>query len=282
VHGLGQLVLGGPSAAATRDDLVVMIDARQRDGVARTFGAGIIVSQSAARTIIATALHVISNEDGDLAADVQVEFNSLRGRLFRASPMASYVDQRMDLGVLFIEHGAAPDVPRSPGGGSMRVLSPTSPDKLAGARVQVIGAETRTGASGGGLFDSFGRLLGMCSRIDSTSSELPIAALIERLRRWNIDIGLLPADAASTSPELMAQMRQGLHIEADPLRARFPPATGGNQRFPHRLTARLSPALQELSPSIQTVFSNHLAQRFTKTLTNEIDGFARRPPEYSV
>ena len=281
------------TAMAATEDVVVMVEARERPNAGFELGAGVIVSQTAARTVIVTARHVVANEQGDLAPDLRIEFSTRRGRFFAANANPAYVDRSLDLAVLFIDHATAPDVPRVLTDDFRRLLSPTAPNQLTGAQVTLIGAigrkrwarglqsdvvvggdpqalrvksdEARAGASGGGLFDSLGRLLAMASNIDTTSgmlNALPIHTALGRLRRWGVEVSLETATAATTSPGLMAQMREGLRFEIVYLEP--PPKSAGGiwpwksgNGFAHRLTAQLSPALRELSPLLRLQFPDH-------------------------
>lgn len=281
------------AALAAMEDVIVMVEARERPNAGFELGAGVIVSQTAARTVIVTARHVVANEQGDLAPDLRIEFSTRRGKFFAASANPTYADRSLDLAVLFIDHATAPDVPRVITDDTRRLLSPTAATQLTGAQVTLIGAigrkrwarglqndvvvggdlqalrvksdEARAGASGGGLFDSLGRLLAMASNVDMTTgllNALPIDTALGRLRRWGVEVSLETATAATTSPALMAQMREGLRFEVVYLEPppQFPggiwPWKSGNG-FAHRLTAQLSPALRELSPLLSLQFPDH-------------------------
>lgn len=281
------------TAMAAMEDVIVMIESRERPNAGFDLGAGIIVSQTAARTVIVTARHVVTNEEGDLAPDLRIEFSTRRGKFFAASANPAYTDKRLDLAVLFIDHATAPDVPRVLTDDTQRLLSPTAPTQLTGAQVVLIGAlgrkrwarglqsdavvggdlqslrvksdEARAGASGGGLFDSLGRLLAMATNIDTTTgllNALPIDTALGRLWRWGVEVSIEIATAATTSPALMAQMREGLRFEVVHLEP--PPQSSGGiwpwksgNGFAHRLTAQLSPPLRELSPLLHLQFPDH-------------------------
>jgi len=295
-RGLGVLLLlagvfAHAPAFAAPQDIVVMVEARHIRG----FGAGLVVGRTPERTVIVTALHVIANEAGDLAPEITVEFSTRRGRFYNASASPHYIDRALDLAVLLIEHdraGIPPDVFESPDRVS---LSPTPTVQLAGAKVLLIGAmnrqrwargaqndtvvgatpqllrvrsgEAAAGASGGGIFDSFGRLLGMASRIDSASGELraiPMGEVIARLRRWGIPVTLETTQAASTDAGLLAQLREGLRLtvtytEPGPTvpGGPWPGAGGSGGGFRHRLQAVLSPTLKELDPIVRLTFPDH-------------------------
>jgi hypothetical protein len=298
--GLGVLwlltgVFAHAPAFAAAQDIVVMVEARHTRGSGTAFGAGLVVGRTPERTVIVTALHVVANEAGDLAPEITVEFSTRRGRFYGASASPQYADRALDLAVLLVEHdraGIPPDVLE----GSARVaLSPTPTAQLAGANVSLIGAmnrqrwargpqadmvvvataqqlrvrsgEAAAGASGGGIFDSFGRLLGMASRIDSASGELlvlPMDEVIARLRRWGMPTTLESTKAASTDDGLLAQLREGLrfnvtYTEPKPTvpGGQWPVARGSGAGFLHRLEAVLSPTLKELDPLVRLTFPDH-------------------------
>ncbi len=280
--------------------MVVMVDARHGRGSGAAFGAGLVVGQTPARTVIVTALHVVANEAGDLAAEVNVEFSARRGRTYVAAASPHYTDRALDLAVLLVEHDRSGTPPEVLAGNGRRVLSPTRAGQLPGAKVSLIGAmnrerwargptgdivvrsnaqqlwvrsvEAMAGASGGGVFDSLGRLLGIASRIDSASGELiviPIETALARLKRWGIEYSLEPSLAESTEPGLVAQMRSGLRFEITythpepnvPGGLWGPGQSSGGDGFQHRLRAVLSPALSELEPVVRLEFpqNSHLS-----------------------
>lgn len=278
-------------AFAAAPDIVVMVDARPARGGGKSFGAGLVVGRTPERTVIVTALHVVANEAGDLASEITVEFSTRRGRFYSASASPHYADRALDLAVLLIEHDRAGTPPDVLEGSARAALSPTPAAQLAGAKVSLVGAmnrqrwargphadsvvaataqqfrvrsgEAAAGASGGGIFDSFGRLLGMASRIDSASGELlvlPMGEVIARLRRWGIPATLETTQAASTDAGLLAQLREGLrfdvtYTEPGPKvpEGHWPTATG----FLHRLEAVLSPTLKGLDPVVRLTFPDH-------------------------
>lgn len=284
------------AVSAEPKDVVVMVDARHGRGSGTAFGAGLVVSQTPARTVIITALHVVANEAGDLAAEIGVEFSARRGRTYVAAASPYYTDRELDLAVLLVEHDRSGMPPEVLAGNGRRVLSPTRANQLVGAKVSLIGAmnrerwargptgdtvvggnaqqlrvrsvEAMAGASGGGVFDSLGRLLGIASRIDSVSGELiviPIEDALARLKRWGIEVSLEPALAESTEPGLVAQMRSGLRFEITYTHPE-PNVPGGmwgpgqsfaGDGFRHRLRAVLSPALTELAPDVRIEFPQH-------------------------
>lgn len=280
---------------AAPQDIVVMIDARHSSGAGPAFGAGLVVGQTADRTVIVTARHVVANDAGDLAADIKVEFSTRRGRYFAATASPYYTDRELDLAVLLVEHDRTGVPPEVLTDDSRRMLSPTPPDQLVGAEVLLVGAmnrerwargpqgdtvvggtaqqlrvrsvEAAAGASGGGIFDSFGRLLGIASRIDSASGELivlPMDQALARLKRWGMETTLETSPAASTDTGLIAQMRDGLrfeitYTEPDPKVSGglWPESVGSGQGFRHRLQAVLSPALEGLNPVVRLTFPDN-------------------------
>jgi len=201
-------------------------------------GAGIVVGQSGARTTIVTARHLLLDRDDMLVTeDIQVEFSMLRGARFPAYIDATYVDRRLDLAVVFVDHRAASMVPRLRPAQFAESVSPTPPPDLKGEAVRVVGAArvpwgasppgdsvvgtgtnrllvraagARPGDSGGGAFDVFGRLLGMVSEFDASRGELhvvPMAVIQRQLRQWGIEYLLGIAGAPSGGPELLEALR---------------------------------------------------------------------------
>lgn len=281
---------GTAVAAPLREALVVMVDARHGKDSPVSFGAGIILSQTKVRTVIATALHVVADNDGNLAPTIEIEFHGRRGKIYRATVSNAYVDVEMDLAVLLVDHASGGEPPLLVVGDAARRVSPTSPEELTGGAVQIIGAmdserwaigtmgdrvtsgsrwqlrvrsaSARAGASGGGVFDTDGRIVGLCSRIDSATGELqaiPISAVTKRVRRWGIEVGLSEADAASTEPGIQAQVRAGLRIVVTPVEPLLNSngdviTIGGG--YPHRVRAELSPAVKELQPRVEIKGTN--------------------------
>lgn len=229
------------SSAAPVPDLVVMVKAGHGPGTRTESGAGLVVSQTSARTVLVTALHVVRDREQVNATEVGVEFNMLRGKSFSALLSAAYVDEALDLAVLFVDHAVrgVPDLPARIIG---EAVSPSSLDELAGAKVQFVGAargpwsagpsgdtisrsadgmlriqsnQARAGASGGGVFDSFGRLVGMVSSIDSNTGELvvvPMSRIKQRLLAWSIEYGLGTAAAPTGAPELLELIRKTTYV----------------------------------------------------------------------
>lgn len=264
-------------------DLVVMVKGAEH-------GAGLVVSQSAARTVIVTALHVVRDSEQINAHDIGVEFNALRGKSFPATLASAYVDDRLDLAVLFVDH-ATGSVPRIVPSRFLHAVSPSPPGKLAGMRVQLVGAhrgpwtlgspgdtiageadamlrvraaEVRPGASGGGLFDAFGRMLGMNSRIDGQTGELvvvPMAAIARRLQQWGIEYQLGTAQVGTGNAELLAVLRQ-----ANKIVVRQQGAAG------YAVTLAAPAALVRLQASFRIVFPDALT----------LQPIALRAPQYST
>lgn len=264
-------------------DLVVMVKGAEQ-------GAGLVVSQSSARTVIVTALHVVRDSEHINARDIGVEFSALRGKSFSATLSPAYVDEGLDLAVLFVDH-AAGGVPRIVPSRFVHAVSPSPPGKLAGMRVQLVGAhrgpwtlgspvdtiagaadamlrvraaEVRPGASGGGLFDAFGRMLGMNSRIDGQTGELivvPMAAIARRLRQWGIEYQLGTAQVGAGSAELLAALRQANQI-----------AVRRQGAGSYAVTLAVPAALARLQASFRIVFPDALT----------LQPIALRAPEYSA
>ncbi len=247
-------------------DRVVMVKASGH-------GAGLIVAQSPARTVIVTALHLVRDSEQVNAQVIGVEFNALRGKQFTAVMSPAYVDERLDLAVLFVDHHQR-DVPRIGAERFANAVSPSAGPALAGTRVQLVGAHVtpwtlgspadtiarevdaklhvratgvRPGASGGALFDPFGRLLGMNSRIDANSGELvviPMAAIARRLQLWGIEYHLGTAHAGSGNRELLAALQRANRLTL------HQSAVGTYQ-----VTLAVSEALAQLKGTFRVVFA---------------------------
>lgn len=284
-----------------------MVDATYSAGHPE-FGAGIIVSETVQRTVIVTAAHVIETQGGELASNIQVEFRSLRGRTFKASVTRSYIDLKLDLAVLFVERQVNSDLPQELDPTALQVVSPSKPQSLVGSSVQVIGAmgkkrwatvvnadkvvasdsdelrlvtdEAQAGASGGAVFDTLGRLLGICSRVDTSTGNLvilPMPAVLQRLERWGLPAGISYAQAGTSSPELNAQIQSQMRIDVlyqkpatyDPQQ----PLGASAPNFPHRIVAKLSPGIRQLTPTVDVSYVQASGQTKKYTL---------KAPDYSV
>jgi len=289
--GLAGAVHGAPNSTAT--DLVVMVDARARGTRFNEAGAGIVVAESNQQTVIVTALHVVEDAAGLEADDIQVEFRPMRGKAYPARLSRSYTDASLDLAVLFVDR-RTPTEPPQVIPESRDVLSPSAPQALAKESVHVVGAmgrqrwaesatrdyvvggdsrllliaseDARPGASGGAVFDGFGRVLAMSSRIDPTTGQLraiPLATIANRLLRWGLPLSLETAKAGTSAPELLAELKRDLQIVVTYMPPISPPnpreALGPNGPLPHVVSARLSDSLRRLSPSIDVEFDRFVA-----------------------
>lgn len=261
-------------------DLVVMVRASRGPGTSVESGAGLIVSQTNARTVIATALHVVRDEEQTNATHIDVEFATRRGKEFRATMALRYFDARSDLAILFIDHTAVAAVPRLAETRFADAVSPSPVDKLVGAAVRVVGATGRPwalgpsgdtvarvvdsklrvksavaspGASGGATFDAFGRLLGMNSSVDTETGELvvvPMATIERRFASWGIEYALGTAGAPTGSDELLDALRRTTRIEI-----RATPGQAGT----YAVTVAVPAALAKLEPTFRVVFPDMLS-----------------------
>jgi S1-C subfamily serine protease len=268
-------------------DMVVMVDGKFVKNHPE-FGAGIIVGESSDRTVIVTAAHIVESND-ELASNIDVEFQSMRGRTFKASASRSYIDLNLDLAVIFVEKQSNSTVPQELDPSALDVVSPSKPSSLVNATVQVIGAmgkrrwatgvdtdrimsatpdglrlatdEAQAGASGGAVFDSLGRLLGMCSHVDSPSPQLlviPMPTIMRQLERWGVPVSISFAKAGTASPELLAQIQSQLRIDVvyqkpavyDPKQ----PLGDSAPNFPHRILAIMSPGIKALKPTVEITY----------------------------
>ena len=302
--GLGFAMLA-PAASAAADDVVVMVDATFAATHRTEFGAGLVIAETDTQTLLVTALHVVQNEAGDMARDIAIEFAPLRGTTFKATTSLHYVDRGADLAVLFIDRTTQGALPRVLSPESRDRMSPSLPKSLSGASVSLVGAmgagrwaadrvgahivsgdssglliasrEAQAGASGGAVFDTFGRLLAMSSRIDSGSGNLvaiPMATILARWRRWGLPVDLATARAGTSSSELTESLQRDLHVDVEFIRPdkadpQYP--LGPQGPLPHRLTARLDKGLSRLAPSIEIQFSPNEERHETLIL---------KPPAY--
>lgn len=255
-------------------ELVVMVRASRGPGTPVESGAGLIVSQTDARTVIATALHIVRDEEQTNASHIAVEFSTLRGEDFPATMALRYFDAKSDLAVLFIDHAKVAAVPRLSEARFAHAVSPSPADKLVGVAVSVVGATGRTwaigptgdtvtrvvdsklrvksavagpGASGGAAFDAFGRLLGMNSSVDSESGELvvvPMATIRRQLEGWGIEYALGNAGAPTGSNELLDALRRTTRVDGRAM-------PGGDT---YAISVAVPDALAALKPTFRVVF----------------------------
>ncbi|SAL05297.1 hypothetical protein AWB81_07100 [Caballeronia arationis] len=304
------LTLVGCSSAIAQgsyQDAVAMVDASFSNG-ASSFGAGIVVSQTEQRTVIVTALHVVKLNT-EIAPSIHVEFRPLRAKKFPATIDRSYIDPQLDLAVLFVDKSPTSTIPRVLY--DFQIVSPSNGSTLAGAKVQVVGAmgrdrwvagvasdqivesdlmtlhirtaEGRAGASGGAVFDTFGRILGMCDDVDSSTGLLvaiPAHVILNRLDQWGIQPRISYARAGSSSAELLTDVRKNIKLRMD-FPNPPPPAPGrlwgeentpgGSATFQQTIFADLSPGLAALRPTIEIHYTMPNAHEASFTL---------RPPDY--
>lgn len=298
------LAAPGLTRGASYQDLVVMIDA-QIEG-RTSHGAGVVVNETAQQTVIVTALHNIE-KGGARASKIDVEFNSLRGKTFSATTSRPYKNVEMDLALIFVDRVNQNQFPRYLDPGNSRVISASKPRALAGAQVQIIGAMgggrwvkgvktdrvvsgtdkvleiasagARTGASGGGIFDSLGRLLGVVSKVDSSTGNveaIPMAAVLTQMQRWGVEAGLSSAEAGTAAEDILQQLRKDLRIDVayiptPPSDPDYPLKSTGD--FPFRLSAKMPRGLLELDPIIEITYQMSPPDEIRKTLT---------PPLYAI
>lgn len=265
-------------------------------------GAGLVVGQSAVRTVIVTARHLLVQEDYTIATDgISVEFNSLRGTPFQARVVEEYVDEGLDIAVLFIDHGNEKWVPRLPAERFEEAVSPTPPLALRGESVHVVGAArgrqwsvsppgdvitgvegsrllisstgTRPGDSGGGVFDVFGRLLGLVSEYDVSTSELRVVSINEvrrRLQQWRIEFMLGTAGVPTGGPQLLDAMRKQAHLTAT--------LDDHDPRGPLTFRVEMSSSLKRFQPTFRVEFPEYVSLEAIHLRDPAFEAHASLPP----
>lgn len=299
------LALSSSVRAAVQDaldyrNLVAMVHIQDERGVTSAYGAGIVVGQSKERTLIVTANHVVRTPEGHVADKVAVEFWERRGELFRATANAFYTNRELDLAVLVINHSAAGPVPMLPVE-LMHAISPSPPSALVGSPVQLLGftgrrpwnagppSDTVTdgsalsftvrsgsvapGSSGGAVFDSFRRIVGLVTKIPpggGRAHAVPIGIVLDQLSRWNLDVSLKPARAPSDTDSLatIALEKTQIEIQYHPEKERPREA----RTVGYTITVRLPPELEELKPEIRIAYGTNANTRTIRI----------QPPEYSA
>lgn len=276
--------------AASYQDFIVMVESHDAQGGEIDLGAGIVVDETDQRTTIVTALHVLRTRSGNPVSDIRVEFRTLRGKVYPATTTSYYANRSLDLAVIFVERKSTAEPPRVITAATRTAISPSAPSSLVGSDVQVVGAmgrerwtagvkkdrvisgkqdeleihsdEARAGASGGGVFDSFGRLVGMATRVQPPTQlvTLPIDAIALQLERWGIPLGIVKAEVGSSSPELLVELRNQLHIDVEFKR----PNSISNGLEDHRVVARLSKSLSDLRPTIEVIYAPYVPEQITK------------------
>jgi S1-C subfamily serine protease len=194
------------------ENLVVMIRAYDETDTQRisprTKGAGIVLNQTPDTTTILTACHVVlPAEESGKKWEVEIEFKTLIGRPFRVSVPRRLCDRKLDYALLLLDGKASTlGVPSVLPPGQAGLLSQIGPDEPArivsfmSSRPDWQGREVTTrsvspstiqlkqpvepGASGGGLFDRKGHLVGMLRASDVEGGQAtPIILLVEELKQ---------------------------------------------------------------------------------------------------
>lgn len=204
--------------------VVVMLHQGGSQGAA--FGAGIVVSQNAQRTVIATAAHNLY-VDGDFYSElgpqsVEVVFYTNRGTRFLARPLAQAID--IDLDLAFISVDNVTGVPRynetdfailSEAGASTQTVSLLGQPQglnweiFTGARVlqpdmRYFRIQTPSGAvvpgmSGGALLDANQAITGMIVDTEgAVGRAIPIQNIIAITQRFGFESNLV---ASSLRPD---------------------------------------------------------------------------------
>lgn len=264
--------------ADSSKSVIVMIQASTESGTTN-YGAGIVVAQSESRTIVVTANHVIRNrETDDLLKSIEVEFLPSRGKTFLATANYRYTLPDIDLAVLFIEHKPTTGVPSVLPSPHTQLVSPSSPPALVSEKVCLIGFPDRrpwvvsvanevmhsdtihlwirsttvmTGNSGGAVIDTFGRLVGMVTKIPAgggIAEAIPMEVVTYELTRWGIPLGIVLAKSPTSSAELAELIEQATRVEVQYPVVNRP---GTEPRLlDHRISIAVPPKVKELKPKI--------------------------------
>lgn len=290
-----------PARGASTASAVIPFDLVAMVSTVSGPGAGLVVGQSDVRTVIVTARHLLVQEDYTIATDgISVEFNSLRGTPFQARVVEEYVDEGLDIAVLFIDHNND-RVPRLAAERFEESVSPTSPLALRGESVQVVGAAggrqwsvsppgdvitgvdgsrllisstgTRPGDSGGGVFDVFGRLLGLVSEYDVSTGELRVVSINEvrrRLQQWRIEFMLGTAGVPTGGPKLLDAMRKQAHLTAT--------LDGDDPHGPLTFRVEMSSSLKRLQPTFRVEFPEYVSLEAIHLRDPAFEAHASLPP----
>jgi S1-C subfamily serine protease len=198
-------------------DMIVMIRVSGGPDVTATFGAGILFYQGNGKSYVATAAHVVAQANNpESKASIQAEFRPKLGeplpaKLVRYSAPSN--GEGLDLAVLEVDN--APKIGDQEGLNVMlpdgfeaqdeayiignmnardwRTTEPESVVKASPRELRLKSQEVNNGASGGGVFDSGGALLGMVVKDENPLAiALPINLLLEKIKEWNLPVGLQP------------------------------------------------------------------------------------------
>jgi Trypsin-like peptidase domain len=304
---VGMLAIYSQVAAVCAQDsdsyrnLVVMVHVATSAGPTGGFGAGIVVAQSEARTIIVTANHVIRDEEGNLMDNIATEFWTRRGERFPATANALYTNTELDLAVLFVTPTANRPIPRVLSDPLLKVISPSPPSALTSESMQLMGFTGRqpwatgpatdkiirsdrtsllirshsvaVGNSGGAVFDSFKRLVGLVTRIPSGGGEthaLPMKVVLDQLARWNLEVSLQFAAAPTGLEELAAFFEKATQIRVQFPASKPSAAQRGPSSMSHLVSIVFPSGVEALKPQVRLEFGHARNPR----------RFSFAPPEY--
>jgi Trypsin-like peptidase domain len=268
--------LAEPSAGQTGmpNELIAMVRVTE-NGTVVSHGAAIVVHQSADRTVLVTAYHVLRERDGDWLGTPEVEFFDRRGSSYRANYNSAYVDKAFDLAVLFIDHTSNVRPPSLKQNLAQGVVSPDSENALLGAPVRVLGfmdtrpwSRTSTsdritasdarritirstaaeqGVSGGAVIDSLNRLVAMGLQIERgpegpVLQALSMSTIRGRLAAWGLPFELRTSDAPSAGGAIEQRLRDGMRLEV----TYAPVNASGSSPWPHLYRVVLPPDIAPL------------------------------------
>ncbi|MGF6851542.1 S1 family peptidase [Paraburkholderia sp. CI3] len=272
------------TVATTYQNVVVMVDA-SFDHSQGEIGAGIVIDETPVRTVIVTALHVVQKRDtGEMASKVDIEFRTLRGETFSGKLNEHYVDFDLDLAVIFIDRTAGANMPtvlpadRAILAGGAVASRKATPVQIVGAmrgkrwatgvrtdkvvavennELQIESADAAAGGSGGAIFDSLGRLVGMPVHMQhGVLFALPMTTIATRLDDWGIPMALSTAAIGSGSGDLLAayQGRVSFAVTYSPDPKMGDLSVNPTPPFGNSVQAVMTPDLRALQPTIDVTY----------------------------
>lgn len=297
----------------TYRNVVVMIEASYAHAKPE-IGAGIVVDETPARTVIVTALHIVQQRDtGEIASKIDVEFRTLRGEVFAGKVNKRYWDFGRDLAVVFVDRVPSSNMPnvlppdRAIIAGGNAASFKASPVQILGAmgekrwaagvkndritsvaanELQIPSPDAEAGGSGGAIFDSLGRLVGMSTHMQAgVLYGLPMNTILGELQGWGIECGISIAPTGSASPDLLAGFQGRVKIAtayaASPKRGEN--IETGTQAFRNRVTASVPADMKGLKPVIELNYFPFPGRTTSLTLSSpdysaEVVEFVMRAP----
>jgi hypothetical protein len=279
-----------------------MVDASFDHGPGE-IGAGIVIDEAPVRTVIVTALHVVQKRDtAEMASKVDVEFRTLRGETFSGKLNEHYVDFGLDLAVIFVDRTSGSNMPtilpadRAILAGGTVASRKATPVQIVGAmqgkrwatgvktdkvldvennELQIESADAAAGGSGGAIFNSLERRVGMPVHMQhGVLFALPMTTIATRLDDWGIPIALSTASIGSASGDLRAayQGRVSFAVTCSP-----DPKTGNlsvnpTPPFDNSVQAVMTSDLRALQPTIDVSYE----------FLNRKQAISLSPPDYAA